>query len=563
MNIMKRRIMIAATGLSAGTLIATAVINPKLVSDFMRIELVKSDENGSNENISEWMPDPELQKIIAQILNVDVNNITKDKVEKIKDGSIHLDGVYDLDGIQYLGMNNTLTFYNPVENIRNIELIEKISGLDRIKIVVNGISNFDAICDIFDKINKVGRNPPEISTQKITLDEVTIEGDKLVVDLGDYFNGDSFRGIAVGGSMYAHVNGKIFENDEFYNSEDPFVFTFDINELKSNSKFDYNKFKDTLVINFRQELNLNGQGTSAPMQFSQPFVIRAKDPEITAKKVNLKVGDNWEDRYGLETAIDGKGDNIPIENLYVDIGNLDTSIPGTYEVVYYYEKGSNVRAISKVIVANRSGSGTGSGNSSVKGIDTTNIMTDQPELDIYNLSGNKKGTKKLTEEITDFETNKVNTVNGVEYYNLGNDEWVRADAVKVFHFNDSYVQTHGSKYKNLTKFRNTGTVKDRGLEKSTDWYTDRYAFFQGEWHHRVATHEWIHNDNVVEYQNINGVVHANETAALYNSKGKKTTDRALAKNSAFLTDKKATIDGKLMYRVATDEWVDADTVTFK
>ena len=560
---MKRRIMIAATGLSAGTLIATAVINPKLVSDFMRIELVKADENGSNEGISEWMPDPELQKIIAQILNVDVSNITRDKMGEFKDVSIDLEGVYDLAGIQYLGSIRVLTLYNPVENIKNIELMEEFKDMNRFQIVGEGISNFDVICSTFDKIDKVGINSPTINTQKIELDSVTTKDNKLVVDLNNYFKGDSFRGIAVGGSMYAHVNGKIFENDEFYNSADPLVFTFDINELKSNSKFDYNKFKDTLVINFRQELILNGQGTSAPMQFSQPFIIPANDPQIFAKEVNLTVGDTWEDRYGLENAIDGKGDNIPIENLYVDKGDLDTSTPGTYEVVYYYEEGSDVRATSIVTVTNRSGSGTGTGNSSVKGIDTTNIMTDQPELDIYNLGGNKKGTKKLTEEITDFETDKVNTVNGVEYYSLGNDEWVKADDVKVFHFNDSYVQTHGSKYKNLTKFRNTGTVKDRGLEKSTDWYTDRYAFFQGEWHHRVATHEWIHDDHVVEYQNINGVVHANETATLYNSKGKKITDRALAKDSAFLTDKKATIDGKLMYRVATDEWVDADTVTFK
>ena len=561
---MKRRIMIAATGLSAGTLIATTVINPKLVSNFMRIELVKADENGSNEDISEWMPDTELQKIIGQKLKIDVNNITKAEIlkemGKLHDARIDIKGVNDIKGIQHVKDVRILAFYDPIENIKNIELIDELRIKDRIIIEDMGIYDFDAICDIFSKMKNKGDNFPEVLTQIIKLNSVTVEGDKLVVDLNKYFGGDSLEDIAFDN---AKVNGRTIERDEFYNSKSPLTFTFDINELKINSKFDYNKFDDTLEINFYKELILNGRKISAPIRFAQHFVIPTDDPKITAKKVNLKVGDNWEDRYGLETAIDGKGDNIPIENLYVDIGDLDTSTPGTYEVVYYYEKGSDVYAISKVTVTNRSGSGTGSGNSSVKGIDTTNIMTDQPALDIYNLSGNKKGTKKLTEEITDFETNKVNTVNGVEYYNLGNDEWVRADDVKVFHFNDSYVQTHGSKYKNLTKFRNTGTVEDRGLEKSTDWYTDRYAFFQGEWHHRVATHEWIHDDHVVEYQNINGVVHANETATLYNSKGKKITDRALAKDSAFLTDKKATINGKLMYRVATDEWVDADTVTFK
>ncbi|WP_338214526.1 SLAP domain-containing protein [Companilactobacillus muriivasis] len=554
---MKRRIMIAATGLSAGTLIATAVINPKLVSDFMRIELVKADENGSNENINEWMPDPELQQIIAILLGSDVDGITQEKMMDITEAVVHLKDVDNIEGIQYLGGIDFLHFYNPV---LNLVLVNKFKSMVRYEFHDMGISDFD----VFSEMRGIGNKSAYFSAQKITLDEVTIENDKLVVDLSEYFRGDSFKRIVTGSvTFFAKINNRELEEDEFYNTEYPFIFTFDINELKSNSKFNYNKFKDTLVINFHQTVTINGKEERVPMQFYQPFIIPADDPKIFAKNVNLKVGDTWEDRYGLETAIDGKGDNIPIEDLYVDISNLDTSTPGTYKVVYYYEEGSDVYATSIVTVTNRSGSGTGAGNSSVKNIDTTNIMTDQSELDIYNLSGNKKGTKKLTEEITDFETNKVNTVNGVEYYNLGNDEWVRADDVKVFHFNDSYVQTHGSKYKNLTKFRNTGIVEDRGLEKSTDWYTDRYAFFQGEWHHRVATHEWIHDDHVVEYQNINGVVHANETATLYNSKGKKITDRALAKDSAFLTDKKATIDGKLMYRVATDEWVDADTVTFK
>ena len=55
-------------------------------------------------------------------------------------------------------------------------------------------------------------------------------------------------------------------------------------------------------------------------------------------------------------------------------------------------------------------------------------------------------------------------------------------------------------------------------------------------------------------------VNTNKQASLYTSQGKKVTNRALAKNTPWYSDRMATINGQTMYRVATDEWVMADDI---
>jgi len=73
---MKKRIMMAATGLSTSVLVATAVVNPKLVSDLMRIELVKAVEipvkeiNNGKERLYEDKFQIDLKNIISKEGNI-------------------------------------------------------------------------------------------------------------------------------------------------------------------------------------------------------------------------------------------------------------------------------------------------------------------------------------------------------------------------------------------------------------------------------------------------------------------------------------------------------------
>ena len=85
--------------------------------------------------------------------------------------------------------------------------------------------------------------------------------------------------------------------------------------------------------------------------------------------------------------------------------------------------------------------------------------------------------------------------------------------------------------------------------------------FAGETYYRVATNEWVKASNVYVYQNKNQVIQTNNNQQLVDSKGNTVTNRSLLANTAWYTDRIATINGKSYYRVATNEFVPVDAVT--
>ena len=74
----------------------------------------------------------------------------------------------------------------------------------------------------------------------------------------------------------------------------------------------------------------------------------------------------------------------------------------------------------------------------------------------------------------------------------------------------------------------------------------------------MATNEWAKLADGLEVTPLNQNVFTKNDARLYQANGQKVTNRALAKNTAWRTDKSATINGQTMYRVATNEWVSAN-----
>ncbi|WP_201306974.1 hypothetical protein [Companilactobacillus farciminis] len=120
------------------------------------------------------------------------------------------------------------------------------------------------------------------------------------------------------------------------------------------------------------------------------------------------------------------------------------------------------------------------------------------------------------------------------------------------------------------------TITNRALAKNTAWVTDQKRVDQdGNTQYRVATGEWINADDVTfsdkattdegEYtdvQALNGKVTLDGPSSfiymLYNDNGETVSNRALAGDSAWYTDKKATnAAGVTVYHVATGEWVQA------
>ncbi|WP_245954237.1 SLAP domain-containing protein [Companilactobacillus formosensis] len=105
---------------------------------------------------------------------------------------------------------------------------------------------------------------------------------------------------------------------------------------------------------------------------------------------------------------------------------------------------------------------------------------------------------------------------------------------------------------------NGNELKNRALGGDSSWYADKLMNLDGVNYLRVATNEWTKLADGLEVTPLDQNVFTKNDARLYQANGQKVTNRALAKNTAWRTDKSATINGQTMYRVATNEWVSAN-----
>lgn len=126
-------------------------------------------------------------------------------------------------------------------------------------------------------------------------------------------------------------------------------------------------------------------------------------------------------------------------------------------------------------------------------------------------------------------------------------------------------------------------ISDRVVGSNSAWKVFNKMTLNNKTYYQVATNEWIPAENVTvtsqesNYESIDGnttVKPADTTVvtikslgtsgiALYKANGILIKDRKLGSNTAWSTDKMASINGVTMYRVATDEWVPAASVVTK
>lgn len=104
---------------------------------------------------------------------------------------------------------------------------------------------------------------------------------------------------------------------------------------------------------------------------------------------------------------------------------------------------------------------------------------------------------------------------------------------------------------------------DRGphsLGKFSDWRTDKMLHKDGQTYYRVSTNEWVNSKDVLVYTAMKNTVNTTDSnAALFSAEGVQSK-RSLNANSAWATDRSANINGETMYRVSTNEWVQATNI---
>ena len=114
----------------------------------------------------------------------------------------------------------------------------------------------------------------------------------------------------------------------------------------------------------------------------------------------------------------------------------------------------------------------------------------------------------------------------------------------------------------VTLYRQDGSlVKNRALGNGTDWFSDKVMTTNQGKMYRVSTSEWVKAADVYLYESQDLVIETkNDDQMLTSSEGNPIKNRALAPNTTWRTDQLATINGKMYYRVATNEFVPVDSV---
>ena len=108
---------------------------------------------------------------------------------------------------------------------------------------------------------------------------------------------------------------------------------------------------------------------------------------------------------------------------------------------------------------------------------------------------------------------------------------------------------------NAKLYDGNGKATSATLPKNSLWKIDRKLTVDGTTYYRVAPNEWIkENDGIQIFPDV-ATVTTSRQAKLYTSAGKVITDRVLAPNTSWYTDRVGIVNNENMRRVATDEWV--------
>lgn len=112
-------------------------------------------------------------------------------------------------------------------------------------------------------------------------------------------------------------------------------------------------------------------------------------------------------------------------------------------------------------------------------------------------------------------------------------------------------------------YDNNGKAVNIELGQASNWVTDQLKTINGIEYYRVATDKYIRADKAYKYVPFSNVAMTSKETPVYDSKGKVNTEKVLAKNTPWYTDRIAKINGIKMYRVATNMWVKASEVHLK
>ena len=142
------------------------------------------------------------------------------------------------------------------------------------------------------------------------------------------------------------------------------------------------------------------------------------------------------------------------------------------------------------------------------------------------------------------------------------------------HHSDSDKNTNSVEQLNQTvmTYHNQGNIKlytmdgqeitNRELYPGSDWFSDEVVTHNNVKYYRVATNELVKAEDALVYVDHADTIVTKDGApkSLSNEHSQNVSDRKLMSNTAWKTDRYAFFNGTKFYRVATNEWVNAEDV---
>ena len=238
--------------------------------------------------------------------------------------------------------------------------------------------------------------------------------------------------------------------------------------------------------------------------------------------------------------------------------NPDGSITTT-ESVNYTKIPSHTNIVEPVV-------DPGKGNTTVEK-KPLNVSTyyNKPNVQIYALD-DKSAMQSLGERElpngTNWYSDQMVNIDGVNYYRVATNEYVKATQVYPYESVELTIETHDLEDKPLYDAAGQ-LVETRKLAAISDWFTDRLITINGEKYYRVSSGEFVKASQVNPYKEVHANIQTNSTTEykqLYNSRGVAIPGKVVAANSVWYTDRVVYINGVKYYRVATDEYIKADDV---
>lgn len=159
--------------------------------------------------------------------------------------------------------------------------------------------------------------------------------------------------------------------------------------------------------------------------------------------------------------------------------------------------------------------------------------------------------------LSDIGVHGTTTINGKPFYLLDDGEFIEVQ---------DYDATTSSKpgilitYETPVKLMDShGRYINVDSEPNTKWKYDKLMAINGKGYYRIATDKYLVIDQATEFTPVptKSKVHLTTKTALYNSRGQKLR-LTLPANSYWRTDGYIMVHGVKMYRVATDEYVEAE-----